>query len=225
MTRTTRSLADLGRGSALRFALGNRPPWVDGLLARRLLAAALTITAAILFVRGDPDSERTAVMTAKHDLAPGQLLEAGDLHSTPRESGTLPDGAVADMATLLGATLTGAMRAGEIFTDLRVVGPRLAAAAARTADARIVPIRLADTAVAEILRAGDRVDIVGAEEHSGPGSRPARTLATDAAVVLVSSAGERRGSSERVVLVALDADHATTVAGASLGTALTVIFH
>ncbi|MEV0297253.1 SAF domain-containing protein [Nocardia sp. NPDC050710] len=220
-----RSRTGLGRGSPLRFALWNRPPWVDLPLARRLLAAALTVLAAALFVRGDPDAQRSDVVIAGRDLAPGRLLEASDLRVVPRESGTLPDGAARDAGALVGATLTGAMRAGEVFTDLRVLGPRLAAAATGASDARIVPIRLADTAVAEILRAGDRVDVVGAEESTGPGIRPARTLAADAAVVLVSAPGDRHAAPERVVLVAMDAEHAIAVAAASLRISLTVVFH
>lgn len=220
----TRKIADLGRGSPLRTALWNRPSWADLLLARRLAAALLVVLAAFLFLRGDPGSERTAVVVAGRDLPPGHLLEATDLRSAPRESGTLPAGAVLDSGTLLGATLTGAMRDGEVFTDLRIVGPRLAAVATGVRDARIVPLRLADTAVAEILRAGDRVDVVGVDEQ-GTGSRPARTLATDAAVVLVSSPAERGVTTDRVVLVAMDAEHATVVAAASLRSALTVVFH
>ncbi|WP_433758889.1 SAF domain-containing protein [Nocardia sp. CA-135398] len=221
----TRSFADLGRGDTLRSAIWNRPPWADALLARRLLAAALTALAIVLFLRGDPGSARAEVVVAGRDLPPGHLLEATDLRSTHLESGALPAGAVDDIAVLVGATLTGAMRTGEVFTDLRIVGPRLAAVATGAGDARIVPIRLADTAVAEILRAGDRVDVIGAEEQGGPGTRPARLLAINAAVVLVSGPGDRRGAPERVVLVAMDAEHATAVAAASLRTALTVVFH
>ncbi|WP_405160643.1 SAF domain-containing protein [Nocardia sp. NBC_01499] len=218
----TRSFADLGRGGGPRFGVWHRPPWADGLLARRLLALGLVLLAAILFLRGDPGAERASVVVAGHDLAPGHVLEADDLRSAPRESSALPDGVVRDPAAVIGATLTGAMRGGEVFTDIRVVGPRLAAVATGARDARIVPIRLADTAVADILRAGDRVDVVGGEEQ---GSRPARTLATDAAVVLVSGPGDGRAGKERVVLVAMDAEHATVVAAASLHTALTVVFH
>ncbi|MEV6134971.1 SAF domain-containing protein [Nocardia sp. NPDC051990] len=229
----TRSFADLGRRDSLRStiwaiwngAIWNRPSWADALLARRLLAAALTALALVLFLRGDPGSAHTEVMVARRDLPPGHLLEATDLRAAPVESGTLPVGAIGDSAVLVGATLTGAMRTGEVFTDLRIVGPRLAAVAAGTDDARIVPIRLADTAVAEILRAGDRVDVIGAEEQSGPSARPARLLAINAAVVLVSGLGDRRSVPERVVLVAMDAEHATAVAAASLRTALTVVFH
>lgn len=219
----SRVFADLGRGSAL-LTSWHRPPWLDGLLMRRIVAAALTLLAAVLFIRGDPAAERADVVVAARDLAPGQLLQPSDLRRAPRESGTLPAGVLREAAPLIGATLTGAMRTGEIFTDLRVIGPRLAAAATGLRDARIVPIRLADSAVAEIVRAGDRVDVIGAEERSG--ARPARTLASDAAVVLVSAGESRgRGDTERVVLAAMDAEHATIVAAASLYTALTVVFH
>ncbi|RBO92916.1 SAF domain-containing protein [Nocardia puris] len=220
----TRALADLGRADTLRSVLHNRPSWADGVLLRRLLAAALAVLALILVVRGDPEAARTEVVVAERELAPGRLLEPGDLRTVPRESGTLPEGATTSTADLVGSTLTGGMRAGEIFTDLRVVGPRLAHVATGGADARIVPIRLADTAVAEILRAGDRVDVIGGGEQ-GTGARPARALAVDAAVVLVAAPGERSGGGERVVLVAMDAAHAAMVAAASLHTALTVVFH
>ncbi|NKX91277.1 SAF domain-containing protein [Nocardia coubleae] len=220
----TRSLADLGRGSSWRFALGNRPAWADALLARRIVAAALAVVAVVLFVRGDPGGARQPVVVAAHDLSPGRVLTAEDVRVDQHETRTLPAGFATDTAPLLGATLTGAMRAGETFTDLRVVGPRLAAAAAGTDDARIVPIRLADSAVAEVLRAGDRVDVVGVDDAAGPGAdAPARTLAKDAAVVLVTATSDRRA--ERIVLVALATEYATAVAGASLRTALTVVFH
>ncbi|WP_067476715.1 SAF domain-containing protein [Nocardia amamiensis] len=220
----THALADLGRGG-WNPSGWQRPQWADAALARRLFAAALAVVAAVLFVRGDPQTERTPVVVAARDLAPGRLIEPGDLRSSPREAGTLPAGAVADPAAVVGATLTGAMRQGEVFTDLRVIGPRLAAAATGARDARIVPIRLADTAVADILRAGDRVDVISAEDSNGPGTRPPRTLAMDAAVILVAGPSGERGAADRVVLVAMDADHATTVAGASLRSALTVVFH
>ncbi|MBF6355495.1 flagellar biosynthesis protein FlgA [Nocardia higoensis] len=212
-----RLFSDLGRDSVLRTLWWNRPPWIDAALARRVLAAALVVAAALLLVRGDPDAKRVSVVLASRDLPPGASLTAADVTTAPREAGSLPTGAVRDPGDLLGATLTGAMRTGEVFTDLRVVGPRLAEVATGAAESRIVPIRLADTAVAGILRAGDRVDVVGAEER-------ARTLAKDAAVVLVAESGERDRAGP-VVLVAMDAEHAVAVAAASLHTALTVVLH
>ncbi|WP_308705998.1 SAF domain-containing protein [Nocardia cyriacigeorgica] len=217
----------LGRGETLREAFWNRPPWADGLLARRVLAGVLAVAAVVLLLRGDPDTDRARVVVAACDLAPGHLLTSSDLRVADREAGTLPGGAARDPGALVGATLTGAMRTGEILTDLRVIGPRLAAVAGGAPDARIVPLRLADTAVADILRAGDRVDVIAADE-SDRAARPARTLATDAAVVLISGSpgtSSPTRSAERVVLVAMGAENAAAVAAASLSTALTVVFH
>lgn len=227
----------------LRSALAElpRPPWSDGVVPRRLVAVGLLATAAVLALRGDPDDRRTDVVVAARELPPGHTLDPSDVRTVGRETAGLPEGFAGDPAAVLGATLTGAVRAGEILTDVRVVGPRLAAAAAGTPDARIVPIRLADDAVASVLRAGDRVDVVAAPAEAAPAeaaweersrrtagadaTRPVRVLATDAAVILVSGADEPRDAGDRVVLVALDARHATAVAAASLQTALTVVFH
>ena len=107
----TRTFADLGRGTGVRFPEWNRPTWVDNSLARRVLAGALVALAGILFLRGDPGAERKSVVVAAHDLPPGRLLEANDLRSARQESGALP-GAVDDPTILIGATSTGAMRAG-----------------------------------------------------------------------------------------------------------------
>ncbi|WP_280268229.1 SAF domain-containing protein [Nocardia wallacei] len=224
--KQSRTDADLGRGPRWDPAR-YRPAWADATLARRLLAAALAVLAGVLFLRGDPRAQQVEVAVAARDLAPGRILGSDDLRLAPRPAATLPTGAVRELRPVLGATATGAVRAGEILTDLRVVGPRLAAVAAGTREARIVPIRLADNAVADILRAGDRVDVVAAEESAdgAHGTGPPRTLAVDAAVVLIAGAGKPRGTEERTVLVALDAARAAAVAAASLRTALTVVFH
>lgn len=218
---------DLGRAARWESLLDRRPSWADARLARRILAAALTALAGFLYLRGDPDTRRIPAVVAAHDLAPGQAVRAADLRISEFAAGTLPVGVLHELAPLEGATLTAAMRAGEIFTDVRVVGPRLAAAATGAADARIVPIRLADNAVADILRSGDRVDVVAAEP-AAPADSP-RPLAVGAVVVSIPG-GERASpdrsgaANERIVLIALDSEHATTVAAASLRTALTVVF-
>ncbi|MGW4121200.1 SAF domain-containing protein [Nocardia sp. NPDC004711] len=198
--------------------------WADAVLLRRAGAVALLVLAGFLAVRADPAAGHTQVLVATRDLPPGQVLGDGDVRVAARETATLPAGTVREAARLRGATLAGALAAGEIVTEVRVVGPRLAAVAAQSADARIVPIRLADNAVAEILRAGDRVDVVAGED-SGGGGRPARLLAADAAVVLVSGTENSRGRTDRIVLLALDSRRAAAVAAASLRTALTVVFH
>ncbi|WP_063128293.1 SAF domain-containing protein [Nocardia fusca] len=216
--------SSLGAGDTWRDAFADRPAWADGVLLRRVLAVLCALAAVTLFLRGDPAHARGSVVVAARDLPPGHLLAAADLRLASYPPDATPDGAAADPAPLLGAVLTAALRAGEVLTDVRVVGPRLAAAATGRPDARIVPIRLADTAITEILRAGDRVDVVaaGAEDPA-----LAQTLAVDAAVVLVSGPPAESGKrhAERVVLVAMDAHRAAVVAAASLHSALTVIFH
>ncbi|MGW5227746.1 SAF domain-containing protein [Nocardia niigatensis] len=209
---------------ALLQDLRSRLNWADAVLPRRAGAVALLVLAGFLAVRSDPAAGHTQVLVAARDLPPGQVLGDADVRVAARETATLPAGTVRETARLRGATLAGALAAGEIVTEVRVVGPRLAAVAAGSADARIVPIRLADNAVAEILRAGDRVDVVAGED-SGGGGRPARLLAADATVVLVSGTENSRGRTDRIVLVALDARRAAAVAAASLRTALTVVFH
>ncbi|AHH21539.1 putative Flp pilus assembly protein CpaB [Nocardia nova SH22a] len=232
--------ADLGRARLTESFTRFRPAWLDLTLARRLSALALAVLAAVLALRGDPAAHRRSVVVAARELTPGRILTADDLRRTDLPAAVVPAGAVTDPAQLVGATSTGAVHAGEILTDLRVVSPRLAAAATGAADARIVPMRLADNAVTAILRPGDRVDVVAADDPPADTDTDtdthqrrapvARTLAGDAAVVLVSgtaATGTARApaASERIVLLALDPDHAATVAAASLRTALTVVFH
>ncbi|WP_067816482.1 SAF domain-containing protein [Nocardia inohanensis] len=201
-----------------------RPRWAGAVVLRRALAAGLLVVAGVLAVRGDPSARRIEVVVAARELPPGHVVEAGDVVAVARQAEAVPERVVRAPEAVVGATLAGAVAAGEMLTELRVVGTRLAGVAAGAADARIVPIRLADKAVAELLRAGDRVDVVAGEE-GGSAARPARLLAADAAVVLVSGADSGRGKDERVVLVALDAKRAAVVAAASLRSALTVVLH
>lgn len=228
---------DLGRNGGADLAARLRPAWFDLTLLRRLAAVLLAALAAVVAVRDQPADRHVSLVVAARDLIPGQILAPADLRRTDIPAAAAPEGAITDPARLVGATSTGAVHSGEVLTDLRVVSSRLATVATGVPDARIVPMRLADNAIADILRAGDRVDVV-AEEAAGsdgttsPSERaPApRTLASDAAVVLVSgaaSAGSSRPtrSTDRVVLLALDSQRATAVAAASLHTALTVVFH
>ncbi|WP_068277568.1 Flp pilus assembly protein CpaB [Aldersonia kunmingensis] len=206
------------------------PGWAHTVLARRILAAALALLAVAVAFRGDPDKRGVDIVVAAHDLPSGQLLGPDDVRIIELDAGSLPDGVLRTPDSAVGRTLAGAARAGEPITDVRVLGARLAELSGGTSDARIVPIRLADRGVAELLREGDRVDVVTATESDGPsddrddGETAARTLARDAAVVLVSDTGGGRDA-ERIVMVALPAEQAASVAAASLSSALTVVFH
>ncbi|MCQ4118233.1 SAF domain-containing protein [Rhodococcus tibetensis] len=225
--RATRAHRSLGPSWVDRLSELTHPNWARTLVARRVAAAALTCLAVALFVRGDPDSARSPVVVAARDLQPGRILADTDLEVREFEAGSLPDGAVTAVSDISGRTLAGPTRAGETLTDVRVPGPRLAATAAGIEDARIVPVRLADPVVAELLREGDRVDVLTVDADAPPHSgrqQGATVLASDAVVVLVTPSANGRDQRDRVVMLALPATEATTVAAASLTSAITVTF-
>ena len=176
-------------------------------------------------LRSDPDGDRTEIVVAARDLAPGVELTAADVHLETRTATTIPDGSASDVSSVVGATLAGPARRGEIITDVRLLGPRLAESAAGP-NARIVPLHLADTALLDLIRAGDVVDVLAATtSDTGADARP-RVIATDAVVVVVSEKQKGAGSgSDRVVLVALPAHAANEVAGAALVQTVTLTFH
>jgi Flp pilus assembly protein CpaB len=209
-----------------RIADRLRPDWSRTAAARRVAAGALVILAAIAALRPDPAHDRTDIVVAARDLAPGVELSAADVRLENRMATTVPDGSLTDLAAAIGTTLAGPARRGEALTDVRLLGPRLAESAAGP-DARIVPLHLDDTALLDLIRPGDVVDVLGAGADAGVGAdaKP-QVVATDAVVVLVSQRQPGSGSgADRVVLVALPAHDANEVAGASLVQTVTLTFH
>jgi Flp pilus assembly protein CpaB len=200
-----------------------RPDWMRTVAARRIAAAALVVLAAVAALRDDPRGDRIDIVVAARDLAPGTELTAADLRLETRTATTVPDGSQSDPAGIVGATLAGPARRGEVLTDVRLLGPRLAEAAAGP-NSRIVPLHLADTALLDLVRPGDVVDVLAAGSADGGGDPRPRLVAAEAVVVLVSEK-EKGSGSDRVVLVALPAQAANEVAGAALVQTVTLTFH
>jgi Flp pilus assembly protein CpaB len=211
--------------SVLSRLLAARPDWTRTLAARRFAAGALVILAAVIALRSDPDGGRTEVVVATRDLASGVELTADDVRLENRTAATVPEGAQSDVDAVVGARLAGPARRGEVLTDVRVLGPRLAESVAGP-DARIVPLPLAEGALLDLVRPGDVVDVLAAgTEGSGTDARP-QLVATDAVVVVVSEKPKGAGGgSDRVVLVAVDAHAANDVAAAALLQRVTLTFH
>jgi Flp pilus assembly protein CpaB len=205
-----------------RLADRLRPDWSRTVAARRVAAGALVVLAAVAALRPDPAHERADIVVTARDLAPGVELDADDVRLETRLATTIPDGAQTDLAAVVGATLAGPARRGEALTDVRLLGPRLAESAAGP-NARIVPLHLDDTALLDLIRPGDVVDVLGA----GADADAEPTLvATDAVVVLVSPESTKAGGGgDRVVLVALPAHDANRAAGAALVQTVTLTFH
>ncbi|MGB5150864.1 MAG: SAF domain-containing protein, partial [Mycobacterium sp.] len=187
-------------------------------------AGLLVVLAAIAALRPDPAGERIDVVVALQDLDPGTPLTSSDVAVQSRFATTVPDGA-SKIGDVLGTTLAGPARRGEVITDVRLLGSRLTEATAGP-DARIVPLHLADEALVDLIRVGDVLDVLAAGSAQAGPDTPPEVIATEAVVALVSaeSAGPA-GSARRVVLVALPRSAANAVAGAALTRQITVTFH
>ncbi|MGV0696788.1 SAF domain-containing protein [Mycolicibacter sinensis] len=194
-----------------------RPDWARTMLARRVVAGGLVVLAGVATIRSDPQSDRVDVVVASRDIAPGTPLTAEDVSLESRSARTVPDGAATDVSSVLHTTLAGPARRGELLTDVRLLGSRLTEAAVGR-DARIVGVHPADAALTDLVRTGDVVDIVAADDASDPSGAP-KVLATGGIVVLVS---DKQNHDDRVVLVALPATAAVAVAGATLAQAVTL---
>lgn len=208
-----------------------RPDWTKTVLARRVAAGGLVVLAALAALRCDPAGDYAEVLIADHDLRPGAALTPADVRLEKRLASTVPDGSLTDVSAVAGSTLAGPARRGEVLTDVRLLGSRLAEAAIASKagpGARIVPLRLADSALIDLVRVGDVVDVLAAPTTGSPETPQAapKVVATDAVVVLVSARPKVQGADgDRVVLVALPARVANTVAGSALGQAVTLTLH
>lgn len=198
------------------------PDFTRTILARRTLAGLLVLLAGTAALRPDPAGTYADVAVAARDLRSGRLISPDDVRLQKVWAATLPDGAVTRLDQVVGSTVAGAARRGEVLTDARVLGSRLAGLSAEP-DARVVPLHLADAAVLDVIRPGDVVDVLGVAA-SNSDARP-RMLAAAAVVVLVSAAGTSGAGGERVVLVALPAATATAVACAGLTQTMAVTIH
>jgi Flp pilus assembly protein CpaB len=217
------SLKSLNPSLPTQISQWLRPDWSRTVLARRIAAAGLVVLAGVAAVRPNPEGDRAQVVVAAHDLSPGAALTADDLRLEKRLVPTIPDGSQSDIDTVVGSTLAGPARRGEVLTDVRLLGRRLAESAAGQ-DARIVPVHPADSALADLVRPGDVVDVVAASETASQ-SAP-RVVATDAIVVLVSAKQKTHATAgDRVILVALPEASANAVAGAALVQTVTLTLH
>jgi len=206
-------------------ALASRWPPRRGLSARRLAAALLAAGALLLAVTpahpapaGAAAESRSAVLVAAHDLAAGRTISAQDLRSAARTTTELPDGALTAAAEVTGRVLTGAVRQGEIITDLRLLGPGLSAGLGPGVVAS--PVRLVDLEIAGLLHPGDRVDILAATSESTVAVVvAARALVL--AVPLTESGPSAEAEPLGLVVVAVPQDTAALLAAAAASSTLT----
>jgi len=178
---------------------------------RRLVAAflaALTVLASIAAVKGTRPS--IEVLVASHALGAGTVLTDADTElravSTP-----LALGASNNASDLIGRTLLINVEPGQpmyqSFALDRTSIPKGLAA---------VPLRTADPAVANIVRSGERVDVIGQRTSADAPTLLARDLAV-LTVAVPKASGLLKSSNEAPLVVVLaDSYTAGTLAAASV---------
>src|SRR3954449_11707432 len=102
-----------------RLSAALRPDWSRTLAARRIVAAALVILAAVVALRSDPQGDRTEIVVATRDLSSGVELTADDVKLENRTAAMVPNGAQSDVKAVVGATLAGPARRVEVLNPRR----------------------------------------------------------------------------------------------------------
>lgn len=223
--------------------LRTRLRWWLGRHRRPLAAgcAGLAVWTGLAALRPAPPPA-APVLAASRDLPAGASLSPADVRAETLPTAELPAGSLRRFADIGGRPLSGPLRAGEPLTDARLAGPR-----ALPPGTVAAPVRLADPAVAALLRPGDRVDLLalparagpagpGGTGPDGPGSRadtppalpePARTVGAGLLVLAVPAQQAATGPADGPgSLLLLAADPATAArlaaAGSRGGLAVTI---
>jgi Flp pilus assembly protein CpaB len=189
-------------------------------LARRVAAAVLTVLALVLALRPAPapaapdGRDGVPVVVSARELPPGTVLGTGDLTTVRYPRAASPAGVAADPHELVHRVLAGGVRAREPITDVRLVGPGVTALL--PAGQVAAPVRLADLAVAALVRTGDRVDVLATAADA-----PSAAVVADGALVVATS-GTAEESGAGLLLLAVDDATAARLAAAATAATLTV---
>ncbi len=187
-------------------------------LRRRRPLAALLMAVAVaagLHAVAAPPPATIAVLVAARDLPAGAELQESDLAAADFAPGSAPDELVDDP---VGRTLAAPLTRGEPITDVRLVGPQLTDG---FAGLTATPIRLPDAGMVELLRVGDRIDLVAAD----PRGTGAETVAIGAPVLALpsepASGPGAAGLPGRLVVIGIGTDRVDDVAAAAVGSFVT----
>ncbi len=127
------------------------------------LFAGLAVLLALGAVRSEPPGRR--VVVAAHDLDSGTVLAADDVRRVQLPEPAVPAESTDRVDHVVGRTIAGPMRRGEVVTDRRVVrADRMSGFPDGTV---LATIRLADADALSSLGVGDRVDVVAVDPEGG----------------------------------------------------------
>lgn len=184
---------------------------------RRLLAALCALVAVLAGLRATaaPAAMTVPVTVAAHDLGAGAVLRPDDVVTARFAHDTVPSGHIRDP---VGRQLAAPLRRGQPVTDTALLGASLVDG---RPDLVALPVRLPDTAMAELLHVGDEVDLVAAD----PQGAAATTVARDALVLALpppAPDAAADGLPGRLVVLGVAETDVTPVSSASVTHFLTV---
>jgi Flp pilus assembly protein CpaB len=191
-------------------------------LARRRLLAGLCAALAVAVgfqAATAPPPTTTTVLTAARDLPGGTVVHDADLRPVQFVPGGVPEGVLPSAAQAVGRTTAAPIRAGEAITDVRLVsGSLLAGYPGRVA----APVRIGDPGAVDLLKAGDRVDLIAADPQ---GRSLARTIAADVPVIAVPRRRDPAPTAVQggLIVVAVPESTARAVATASVASYLSIV--
>ena len=177
------------------------------------LAAALAVLSAVSAAMPE-DPPTVEVVVARHEVRGGTVLAADDLELRTVLARDAPQHALTALEPLVGRTLAAPAAERQVLTDLALVSPRAAVAPGHV----VAPLRLADAGLAALLRPGDVVDVLGADEQTAQ----ARVVARAVRVVTIPPPLEETADSGALVLVEVGPTAATDLAQGAAAGALTV---
>jgi Flp pilus assembly protein CpaB len=166
------------------------------------------------------------VVVAAHDLPAGHQLTGRDLAVRHWPAPLRPAGARGDPAALAGRRLAGPVGSGEPITGTRLMGADLAAGLPPRLVAAAVP--LPDEHAVELVRPGDRVDLLEADRPVDPLAGPpvrGRAVTALAGHVPVLAVLPSSASADAELVVAVDRTTAARItrdSSTSLFTAVVV---
>lgn len=187
------------------------------LARRRPLAALLVALAVFIGLRATvgPAPPTVAVPVAAHDLPAGSHLTSDDVTLEQWPAALVPAGLG---QSAVGQLLASPVRRGEPLTDARVVGARLADA---HRELTVMPLRLPDAAVVELLQVGDRIDLSAVDPETGE----TEALASDVLVLAIPPPdGVDASLAGRLIVAGIDPTSADAAAGAALREFITVAY-
>jgi pilus assembly protein CpaB len=184
------------------------------------VVAAIAAVLTGLSAASPEGPEMVTVVKARSQLPGGTVLSTRDLMLDPVVASDVPEGVLTDPNDLVGKTLAAPVAENQMMTMLSTTAPHAGVAPGRV----IAPLRLADAAVAALLRPGDVVDIVAADSQ---GEHGATVVAAGARVITVPQApddGVGPSPEGGLVLIDVDSHTAVIVAQAAGSGALSIVW-